>query len=285
MAISLEEVRRRILVALFSDDELMQALVLKGGNALSLVYGVGARASLDLDFSIKESFPDRDSARDRIFAALRREFASIGYVVFDEEFNARPTKPSRDQPEWWGGYTVEFKLAERAIYGQLHADMDALRRQSETLGPMQRRKYSIDISQYEFCEGKVKREVDDHIVYVYSLEMIVAEKLRAICQQMEEYNYGRAKGPRARDFYDIYQVISQHGIDLAAPENRSMIEAIFAAKEVPLLLLGEIGKYRSFHLPDWPAVEASISGRREPFDFYFDFVVGLAAKLNALWEK
>jgi predicted nucleotidyltransferase component of viral defense system len=36
MAISLEEVRRRILIAMFSDDELMDELVLKGGNALAL---------------------------------------------------------------------------------------------------------------------------------------------------------------------------------------------------------------------------------------------------------
>jgi predicted nucleotidyltransferase component of viral defense system len=37
MAIALDEVRRRILIALFSDDELMDTLVLKGGNALALV--------------------------------------------------------------------------------------------------------------------------------------------------------------------------------------------------------------------------------------------------------
>jgi hypothetical protein len=43
MAISLEEVRRRILIALFSDDELMDILVLKGGNALALVHKVGLR--------------------------------------------------------------------------------------------------------------------------------------------------------------------------------------------------------------------------------------------------
>jgi len=49
MTISIEEVRRRILIALYSDDELMDALVLKGGNALALIYKVGSRASLDMD--------------------------------------------------------------------------------------------------------------------------------------------------------------------------------------------------------------------------------------------
>jgi len=58
MAISLEGVRRRILIALFSDDELMDTLVLKGGNALALIYKVGSRASIDMDFSIQSAFSD-----------------------------------------------------------------------------------------------------------------------------------------------------------------------------------------------------------------------------------
>ena len=94
MAISLDEVRRRILIALFSDDELMDALVLKGGNALSLIHKVGSRASLDMDFSIKAVFSDLDDAKERIFRVLKREFDSIGYVVFDEKFEIKPSRPS-----------------------------------------------------------------------------------------------------------------------------------------------------------------------------------------------
>ena len=58
MPISLEEVRRRILIALFSDDELMITLVLKGGNALMIVHEVGNRISPHMDFSIASYFPD-----------------------------------------------------------------------------------------------------------------------------------------------------------------------------------------------------------------------------------
>jgi predicted nucleotidyltransferase component of viral defense system len=47
----LEEVRRLTIIALFSDDELYEQIVLKGGNALNLVYGLSSRTSLDLDFS------------------------------------------------------------------------------------------------------------------------------------------------------------------------------------------------------------------------------------------
>lgn len=278
MAISLEEVRRRILIGLFSDDELMDALVLKGGNALALVYDVGSRASLDMDFSIQAPFPDLSKTGARIFESLRREFRSIGYVVFDEKFEIRPSERARGQPEWWGGYIVEFKLVERARYEQLRDDMRALRMGAEELGPLHRRKYTIDISQNEFCEGKVQREIDDYVIYVYSLEMIAGEKLRAICQQMPEYKLGTKK-PRARDFYDVRQIITEHNIDLMTEKNLSVLAAIFAAKQVPLSLLGEIHKHRDFHALDWPSVEASISGAHGTFESYFDFVVKLASDL------
>lgn len=285
MAISLEEVRRRILIALFSDDELMDILVLKGGNALALVHKVGARASVDMDFSMEAPFADLERTRERIFATLKREFGSIGYVVFDENFEVKPSLRREGQPEWWGGYIVEFKLAERRLYEELHNDIDALRRRAEVVGPQQMRKYTIDISHHEFCEGKVKREVDDYAVYAYSLEMIAAEKLRAICQQMPEYKVLRTKRPRARDFYDIRQVITEHGIDLTTDGNRSLLAAMFEAKQVPLSLLSEIHKYRDYHAQDWASVEASISGAHDDFDSYFDFVVGLASSLEALRKK
>ena len=286
MAISLDDVRRHILIALFSDDELFDALVLKGGNALALVHKVGARASLDMDFSVETAFPDVEKAGARIFDALRREFASIGYVMFDEKFENRPSQPGGDQPEWWGGYVVEFKLAERALYDELHTDIQALRVRAEELGPLHKRTYTIDISQHEFCEGKLQREVDDYVIYVYSLEMIAAEKLRAICQQMPEYSFGRrTKRPRARDFYDIYQIVAEHGVDLKTKENWPTLTAIFAAKQVPLDLLGEIHKHKDFHALDWPSVEASISGAHDDFENYFDFVVELASALQALRIK
>jgi predicted nucleotidyltransferase component of viral defense system len=284
MPIELDEVRRRILIALFSDDDLMDALVLKGGNALAIVHRVGARASVDMDFSMPSAFADSDQASSRIFATLKREFGAMGYVVFDERFSLKPSTPGKDQPSWWGGYLVEFKLASKTLFERYGDNLPELRRRSEELGPQQKRKYTIDISRDEFCEGKVRREIDDYAVYVYSLEMIAAEKLRAICQQMPQYAYGN-KTARARDFYDIHQIVKENGIDLTTPENLELLAAIFAAKRVPLELLSEIHKHQAFHAPDWPSVEASISGAHQTFDTYFDFVVALASGIEAARKK
>ena len=46
----IEKIKRLAIIAMFSDDDLMERLVLKGGNALDIVYEIGSRASMDLDF-------------------------------------------------------------------------------------------------------------------------------------------------------------------------------------------------------------------------------------------
>jgi predicted nucleotidyltransferase component of viral defense system len=83
-------VRRLTIVALFSDDQLFEQIVLKGGNALSLVYGLSPRTSLDLDFSIEKDFIDLDNTRKRIFRAVKERYSSAGFVVFDESFEPKP---------------------------------------------------------------------------------------------------------------------------------------------------------------------------------------------------
>ncbi len=66
-----------------TDDILFEKLVLKGGNAISLVYGYGNRSSLDVDFSMEEEFSDLEDAKRRILSALEDRFSAAGYVVFD----------------------------------------------------------------------------------------------------------------------------------------------------------------------------------------------------------
>lgn len=259
----------------------MNTLVLKGGNALALVHDVGHRASVDMDFSIESNFPDLAKTRDLVFTLLRKQFSGAGYVVIDEKFVPKPSKRGPGQPDWWGGYIIEFKLVEKDLYEKYKGDPDALRRNSAVVGPEQKRIYTIDISKNEFCAAKVRREIDGYGVYVYSLEMIALEKLRAICQQMPDYKITRDnKSARARDFYDIYQIATRSDVDLLSDGNRAMLREIFAAKEAPLALLGEIYRFKDFHEPDWPSVVASVTERPQPFEFYFDFVVELASKLR-----
>ncbi len=76
-----DEVRRFVITALFSDDALYEKLVLKGGNALRLIYNLGSRSSLDIDVSIEEDFVDLDDTRRRLFRALETRFELAGFCV------------------------------------------------------------------------------------------------------------------------------------------------------------------------------------------------------------
>jgi hypothetical protein len=121
------EIRRVAITALFSDDMLLERLVLKGGNALSLVYGLTNRTSLDLDFSMDEDFPDVEEARERLFRALRDRFDAHRLVVFDEQLEPKPKLEGEDLKPWWGGYELRFKLIDRSRYNTLKSRPDKLR--------------------------------------------------------------------------------------------------------------------------------------------------------------
>ncbi len=54
----IETIKWLTLRALVSDEMLMYGLVLKGGNALQLAYDITDRASLDIDFSMKNDFTE-----------------------------------------------------------------------------------------------------------------------------------------------------------------------------------------------------------------------------------
>lgn len=278
----LKEIRRLVIIALFSDDELMEQFVLKGGNALDIIHGVGTRSSVDIDLSIAADFTDLEKTSQRINHALTDRFAAAGYVVFDYRFAPRPTHVREGQSPRWGGYQVEFKLVPRGFHDQHGQDLAKLRRNATLIDANNKRIFKVDISKFEFCEAKQEAELDSYTIYVYSLPMIAIEKLRAICQQMPEYPLRPYAKPRARDFYDIYATITAGGLKLTTPENVELVRHIFAAKEVPLALLGLIRHTQDFHAVDWAAVEQSVAGDLQDFAFYFNFVVGLVTELEAV---
>lgn len=111
----LEQIKRLVIIAMFSDDDLMNMLVLKGGNALDIVYNVAPRASIDLDFSISSQFDQLDIMSGKIKDALTKVFDEHGYVVFDFDVIEKPQIPNDNTPEFWGGYQIEFKIIERQL--------------------------------------------------------------------------------------------------------------------------------------------------------------------------
>jgi hypothetical protein len=213
------EIRRLTITALFADDKLVDELVLKGGNALNIVYELTTRTSLDLDFSMEKDFEDLKDIEARISRALSDRFDSAGYVVFDLTLLPKPQVEGFDERPWWGGYELNFKFIEKEKHLAFRDDLERLRRSAAVLGPRQRRTFRVDMSKHEFIQGKVSKELDHYTIYVYPPAMLAIEKLRAICQQMPEYGMRGHRTARARDFYDIHQILTKTGIDLMSADN------------------------------------------------------------------
>lgn len=270
-------------MAVVSDDELMNTLVLKGGNALALAHSISTRSSLDLDFSMESDFHDPEGIKTRMQRALEREFKTYEIEVFDFQWNPKPSPKHPTTPAWWGGYQVEFKLtsakAAAASKGIQHKRTTAL-----TIDPgSQNRTFTIDISKYEYVAPKIAMELDHYTVFVYTLQMIALEKIRAICQQMPEYEHmpARLKRPRPRDFFDIYTIALVENIDLASEKAAASLGLVFKAKDVGLELLNKIDGQETyqFHEEGWQAVVASAKPR-EGFRFYFDFVCNVVSRYS-----
>jgi hypothetical protein len=107
---------------------------------------------------------------------------------------------------------------------------------------------------------------------------------------MPEYGHvvhrDRPGAARARDFLDLHTLIEHFNLDLANADSLELLKAIFEAKRVPIELLGKVGEFRDFHKADWPNVVATVKAGKpiKDFDFYFDYVVELNARLKAFWN-
>ena len=284
----LQRIRTLVVVAMFSDDVLMRRLVLKGGNLLDLVYDISARSSLDVDFSIDGDFSDDDDLSNRVENALVSVFSDEGYVVFDVRLRDVPPLVTDELKDFWGGYKVEFKLISRQRFDELAGDVEKQRRNAEPVGRRGSSRFKIDFSKYEFCGAKEQYHLDDYLIFGQSPPMFVCEKLRAICQQMDEYRemVGKHLAHRARDFVDIYVTTDFFPLDFASGDLQDILRQTFAAKKVPLRLLGNLDSVREVHRENFETVRATVKPDfpLRDYDFYFDFVLQRCQELESLWN-
>lgn len=274
----LDKIKRLVIIALVADDELMEKLVLKGGNAISIAYEVGNRGSADLDFSMADDFEDLEATFATIERSLVTVFAEEGLHAFDVRWQQRPRKLAEHLKAFWGGYLLEFKLTPVAQARQHADDLAGLRRNSLTFDAQQNRKFTVDISPFEYCELKVEKTLNGYTYYVYPPQLVVFEKLRAICQQIPAYGEivgGHKSVGRARDFYDIYTLAHEFTIDSTSEAALDALRQVFGAKRVPEAYLATIAAYRDLHRADYKSVEANVTAGTQllGFDAYFDYVI------------
>ncbi len=287
-----KRIRKLAIIAMFSDDDLMNRLVLKVGNALDIAYSLEFRSSIDLDFSMEGEFSPEEinNIKDRLQKCLSETFLLEGYEVFDVTFSERPPQLTQDMEDFWGGYVIEFKIIKKTKYIKMAHDLDSLRKQSEDVDPSSRKRFRIEISKFEYCIRKREQELDHYTIYVYSPDQIVIEKIRSICQQMPEYGSivkSRSQSPRPKDFFDIYVTVEHFRVDLTTDQNLDLIRCSFNSKRVPLELISRIRQHRHYHSQAFDGVKDTVYAGTvlKDFDFYFDYVVSLCDRLKPLWEE
>jgi predicted nucleotidyltransferase component of viral defense system len=276
--ISTERIKELVIIALVSDDELMETLVLKGGNALLMAYRLSSRASWDMDFSIAEDFKNVEDVKKRTEVSIVETFKNEGLYVFDFSFLSKPKTTQDATKDFWGGYVVTFKFIEieKAINLGGEKNIDGLRRNAVPVNPDNSTKMIIEISKSEFVGDKRNFEIEGYTFYVYAPRLLAFEKVRAIYQQIPEYSEtipSFSPRSRPRDFYDIYNVLenADFEIDITSQESKDIMINVFDAKKVPHGFLKKMKDNREIHKRDFISLVDTILAEEKKNLKNFDF--------------
>ena len=282
----IKKIKEITITSLVQNEEFMESLVLKGGNAISMGYGLSERASYDLDFSLEADFEKEiKEVEVELKKLLEAGFSENGFVVFELKFNSKPKIMKDNLKDFWGGYYLEFKLTTQVAWDESYPDMDKIRRTALALNPNNSTKFSVDISKNEYIgEHRELKDIDGFGYYVYAPELIIFEKVRALAQKLPEYArdillcepYKERERARPRDFYDIEVIMDSFpDIDLSLPECKELLKNVFDAKRVPYEFLRKIREMESVHREGYASVKDTLSSLEmdKGFDYYFQYFI------------
>ncbi len=185
-----------ILAGLSQVEELQHSLAFKGGTALKKCYFGDYRLSEDLDFSGLEGVPTATELEEAIREACRLAEQQLGEYAAAEVTCYR-YEEKEPHPGGQEAFIVRARLPwhnRPQIRAMIEVTMD-----EPMLWPLQKRRII-----HEYGEPL------DVQIHVYTLEEIVAEKLRAILQHEKRREQRGWSRSRARDFYDLWRILVAH---------------------------------------------------------------------------
>lgn len=207
-----------VLAGMSRVDALREALVFKGGTALKKCYFGRYRFSEDLDFSALEGAPTGDPMEDAVRSAcgeavgLLDEYAPAAFEC--ERYTEREPHPGGQE-----AFTIRARLPwhrEPLVRVMIEITLD-----EPILGTASERQ--IIHTYGEPLEDRLK---------VYSLEEIIAEKLRAVLQHQEMLEQRGWARSRARDYYDIWRVLKSYRDTLDLSGFRSFLRRKCEVRDV-----------------------------------------------------
>jgi predicted nucleotidyltransferase component of viral defense system len=172
-----------ILFGISKHELLSKALVFKGGTVLKKVYFEDYRFSEDLDFTLLTS----ETTNEQIFEWFKEVFEFVR-----EEANIPLDIIENNEYEDGG---INFYISYIGPLG----------------GQGNNKRVKVDISRNEqLVFGPAMNDVfigysdlEEHQLPCYTLEEVLVEKMRSVMQRMQ-----------ARDFYDIWYLLEEHGMDV-----------------------------------------------------------------------
>ncbi len=196
-----------------------------------------SRLSIDADFSVHTDIDNENKFFQELKSSVVARFRKEKLDIIDFEWSRKPGKKRAGFPDWWGGWLCEFKLVSFKHRGK---GKEAKTRNALIPDGANSSKVTVEISKHEFCGKKRTKTIQGVKIFGYSRELLVLEKIRAICQQHPDYVYRSSKN-RARDFYDIYELTANADEGFIS-KCSSQIENVFLAKEVPLKIMDSLWK-------------------------------------------
>lgn len=171
-----------ILFGISKHEYLSKTIVFKGGTVLKKVYFEDYRFSEDLDFTLLNS----EIPNEQIFSCFKEAFEFI-----KDEANI-PLEITDNNEHEDGG--INFYISYIGPLG----------------GQGNNKKVKVDISRSEQLVFEPAMndafisytDLGEHQLLCYPLEEVLVEKMRSVMQRMQ-----------ARDFYDIWYLLEEHGMD------------------------------------------------------------------------
>jgi predicted nucleotidyltransferase component of viral defense system len=265
----IEDVITEVVIAVFGSPQLADLLILKGGSAMRMFDNQNTRLSIDADFSIEDVLTEADPVFEEMERCIAAKFSTHDFDLIDFKADKKPKKIREGFPEWWGGWACEFKLVDKKLRNKT---LETRRRNALIPAGANSPKIQIDLSEHEYCGKQRTKTIHGTRIRAYSREMLVLEKLRAICQQHPDYPYRQQTKNRARDFYDIHSLTIDTS-DEFIRRCQHHLKAVFDAKKVPLRLLRAlwdddafIDEFRS----GFYQVKDTVRGRLDDFNVYLE---------------
>jgi hypothetical protein len=257
-----------LLEAISKDDYLREGYVVKGGNALRFAYA-GARASVDLDLTATTRHPEQTAAEseatldlfcERLNRALVPVAPSYGFASMIVQ-SRRVLPPKRD-PRTFPSFKITVGYSKRADRSPPFA---------ETI--------PLDVTLNDVVCASEYVDVGAATLHVSSLDDIIAEKLRALLQQIPRNRN------RPADVFDLWY----HTTRARRLLDPKRISAYLIEKSDEKEGLGLITR-ASFHNPDvraraevdYELIAERLRGdtRLPPFDRAFNQVLAFVGKLD-----